>query len=142
MKKIASILLLFLLTASASVLALGGGGAGSAPPEDDTVKVTLKPLDETADTYGWVRIEPDKFSVGANRLEPDTYYAVYLVNDESKQPMNDKAVRKSFGDGEFKFQTKLQEPFGGEWDKVVIYRRPNGEKDDTDMVAVLEGALE
>ena len=134
---------LLLLLATISVHALGGGGgAGDAPPEDDTIKVNLKPLDETSKSYGWVRIEPDKFSCGANRLNPDTFYAVYLVSGENKQPMTDNPVRRSFGDGEFKFSTKLQEPFGGEWDKVVIYERPNGEKDDNGMIEVLEGPLE
>ena len=131
MKRASLFLTLLLLLASISVNALGGGGAGSAPPEDDTIKVNLKPLDETSNSYGWVRIIPDKFSVGANRLAPNTYYAVYLVSGENKQPMTENPVRRSYGDGEFKFDTKLKEPFGGEWDKVVIYQRPNGEKDDT-----------
>ena len=143
MKRAAVTLSLLLLLASISVNALGGGGgAGSSPPEDDTIKVNLKPLDETSKSYGWVRILPDKFSAGANRLNPDTYYAVYLVSGDNKQPMTDNPARRSFGDGEFKFDTKLKEPFGGEWDKVVIYERPNGEKDDTGMIAVLEGPLE
>lgn len=143
MKRTAYFLALVTLMAGIAVHALGGGGAGgSAPPEDDTIKVTLKPLDEASNTYGWVRIAPDKFSAGANRLNPDTYYAVYLVSGENKQAMTDNPVRRSFGDGEFKFETKLQEPFGGEWDKVVIYERPNGEKDETGQIAVLEGPLE
>ena len=131
-----------MLSATASLFAMGGGGGGGAPPEDDTIKVTLKPLDEEAKIYGWARIAPDRFSVGANRLEPDTYYAVYLVGADKQQAMTDNPVRRSRGDGEFKFDTKLQEPFGGEWDKIVIYQRPNGEKDDTGMIAVLEGPLE
>lgn len=143
MKRAALTLSLLLLLASISVNALGGGGGGGdAPPEDDTIKVNLKPLDEASKSYGWVRILPDKFSVGANRLQPDTFYAVYLVSGDNKQPMTDNPVRRSYGDGEFKFDTKLKEPFGGEWDKVVIYERPNGEKDDTGMIAVLEGPLE
>ncbi len=144
MKRIsASLLLLALLLGTIAVNALGGGpGGGDGPPEDDTIKVNLKPLDESSDSYGWVRIAPDKFAVGANRLQPRTYYAVYLVSGETKEPMTDNPVRRTFGDGEFKFQTKLKEPFGGEWDKVVIYERPNGEKDDTGMIAILEGPLE
>lgn len=144
MKRASLFLTILFLLASISVNALGGlgGGGGDSPPEDDTIKVNLKPLDETSTSYGWVRIIPDKFSVGANRLAPDTYYAVYLVSGENKQPMTDNPVRRSYGDGEFKFDTKLKEPFGGEWDKVVIYQRPNGEKDDTGMIAVLEGPLE
>lgn len=142
MKRTSLLLALLLLVASISVNALGGGGAGGSPPEDDVIKVNLKPLDETASSYGWARIVPDKFSAGANHLNPNTYYAVYLVSGETKQPMTDRPARRSFGDGEFKFDTKLKEPFGGEWDKVVIYERPNGEKDDTGMIAVLEGAIE
>lgn len=137
-------LLVFFLLATVSSLALGGlgGGGGSAPPEDDTVRVTMKPLGADPDVYGWVRITPDRFAVGANRLEPKTYYAVYLESGEKREPMTDKPARRSFGDGEFKFSIKLKEPFGGEWDKVVIYQRPNGEKDATGEVAVLEGVLE
>lgn len=135
-------LAILVVAASISVHAMGGGGAGGTPPEDDTVKVTLKPIDETANTYGWARIAPDKFSVGANRLEPNKYYAVYVVSADKQQGMTDNPVRRSYNDGEFKFDTKLQEPFGGEWDKVVIYERPNGEKDDTGMIPVLEGPLE
>ena len=131
----------FLLIASVSVLALGGGG-GKTPPEDDTVRVTMKPVEEESDIYGWVRITPDKFAVGANRLEPKKYYAVYLVSGEKRKPVHEKPVRRSFGDGEFKFEMRLKEPFGGEWDKVVLYHRPNGEKDESGEVAVLEGALE
>lgn len=144
MKRAALSLTLLLLLASISVNALGGlgGGGGDAPPEDDTIKVNLKPLDEASDSYGWVRIFPDKFAVGANRLNPDTYYAVYLVSGERKEQVTEKAVRRSYGDGEFKFDTKLKEPFGGEWDKVVLYERPNGEHDETGMIAVLEGPLE
>lgn len=135
--------LFMMLIASMSVLALGGGG-GKAPPEDDTVRVTMKALEEDPEkpVYGWVRITPDKFAVGANRLQPDTYYAVYLENSDGRQAMTDKPARRSFGDGEFKFETRLKEPFGGEWDKVVLYRRPNGEKDASGEVAVLEGTLE
>lgn len=138
----ATFLLLTLLIGTIAVNAMGGGPGGDGPPEDDTIKVNLKPLDETSKSYGWVRIAPDKFAAGANGLEPSTYYAVYLVSGETKEPMTDKPSRRSFGNGEFKFQTKLKEPFGGEWDKVVIYQRPNGEKDDTGMIAVLEGPLE
>jgi hypothetical protein len=132
---------LLLLAASVSVTALGGGG-GKTPPEDDTVRVTMKPLENDADIYGWVRITPDKFAVGANRLEPDSYYAVYLVNGEKRQAITEKPVRRSFSDGEFKFETRLKEPFGGEWDKVVLYHRPNGEEEESGEVAVLEGTLE
>lgn len=135
-------ILLMMLIASVSVMALGGGGSKS-PPEDDMVRVTMKPVNESdSNIYGWVRITPDKFAVGANRLEPDTYYAVYLENGETRKAMTDKPARRSFGDGEFKFETRLKEPFGGEWDKVVIYRRPNGKEDANGEVAVLEGALE
>jgi hypothetical protein len=135
-------ILLMMLIASVSVTALGGGGSKS-PPEDDTVRVTMKPVNEDdSDIYGWCRISPDKFSVGANRLEPKTYYAVYLENSETRKAMTDKPARRSFGDGEFKFETRLKEPFGGEWDKVVIYRRPNGKEDSNGEVAVLEGVLE
>jgi len=134
-------LLLLLLAATMSVAALGGGG-GKSPPEDDTVKVTLKPLEQEADVYGWVRITPDKFAVGANRLQPDSYYAVYLVSGDNKEAMTERPARRTFGDGEFKFETRLKEPFGGEWDKVVLYHRPNGEEDATGQVAVLEGTLE
>jgi hypothetical protein len=134
-------LLFFLSIASVSVLALGGGG-GKSPPEDDTVRVTMKPIQADDDVYGWIRITPDKFAVGANRLEPKNYYAVYLVSGEKREAVTDRPVRRSFGDGEFKFEMRLKEPFGGEWDKVVLYHRPNGEKDDTGEVAVLEGALE
>lgn len=143
MKRIsATFLLLTLLLGGIAVNALGGGPGSDAPPEDDTLKVNLKPLDEDSKSYGWVRIAPDKFAAGANGLRPGTYYAVYLVSGETKEPMTDRPARRTFGDGEFKFQTKLKEPFGGEWDKVVIYERPNGEKDDTEMIAVLEGPLE
>jgi hypothetical protein len=144
MKRAALSLSLLLLLATISVNALGGlgGGSGDAPPEDDTIKVDLKPLDENSNSYGWVRIFPDKFAVGANRLNPDTYYAVYLVSGDRKEPVTDRPVRRSFGDGEFKFDTKLKEPFGGEWDKVVVYERPNGENDESGMIAVLEGSLE
>ena len=136
--------LVILLLATVSSLALGGlgGGGGSAPPEDDTVRVTMKPLVDDGNVYGWVRITPDRFAVGANRLEPDTYYAVYLVSGDKREPMTEKPARRSFGDGEFKFSTTLKEPFGGEWDKVVLYQRPNGEDDATGEVAVLEGNLE
>lgn len=136
--------LVFLLFATISSMALGGlgGGGGGAPPEDDTVRVTMKPLGQDEKVYGWVRITPDKFAVGANRLEPGAYYAVYLVNGEKREPVTEKSVRRSFGDGEFKFSMKLKEPFGGEWDKVVLYHRPNGEKDPNGEVAVLEGVLE
>lgn len=134
--------LLLMLVASVSVLALGGGGSKS-PPEDDTVRVTMKPINESEENvYGWVRITPDKFSVGANRLKPDSYYAVYLESGSNRQAMTDRPVRRSFGDGEFKFETRLKEPFGGEWDKVVLYHRPNGEEDSSGEVAVLEGTLE
>lgn len=132
---------LLMLMAAIAGLALGGGGAKS-PPEDDTVRVTMKPLDASSEVYGWIRITPDKFAVGANRLEPKAYYAVYLVNDEKREAITEKPVRRAFNDGEFKFETRLKEPFGGEWDKVVLYRRPNGEKDDTGEIAVLEGTLE
>lgn len=142
MRKTALLITLVFLAVSLSGYAMGGGGAGQAPPEDDTIKVDLKPLDEASNSYGWVRIVPDRFSVGANRLNPNTYYAVYLVSGETEQPMTENPARRSFGDGEFKFDTKLKEPFGGEWDKVVIYERPNGEKDDTGMNPVLEGTLE
>lgn len=142
MKRLAYFFIILLIS-SVAVSALGGGGAGaSGPPEDDTVKVNLKPLDEKSDAYGWVRILPDKFMVGANHLHPSTYYAVYLVAGDKTQPMTDRPARRSFGDGEFKFEVKLKEPFGGEWDKVVIYERPNGEKDDTGMIEVLTGSLE
>lgn len=135
--------ILLILIASISGMALGGGGSKS-PPEDDTVRITMKPLQEQEEKeiYGWVRITPDKFSVGANRLEPGNYYAVYLVSGEKRQAMTEKPVRRSFNDGEFKFETRLKEPFGGEWDKVVLYHRPNGEKDENGEVAVLEGTLE
>lgn len=136
------LIIALLLMASVAVSALGGGGGAGSPPEDDTIKVNLKPLDETSQSYGWARILPDKFSVGANHLNPNTYYAVYLVSGETKEPMTDRPSRRSFGDGEFKFDTKLKEPFGGEWDKVVIYERPNGEKDDSGMIAILEGSIE
>lgn len=142
MKKYAISLTLFILLASVSVMALGGGGAGKSAPEDDTVRVTLKPVGENPKSYGWVRITPDKFAVGANRLEPDKFYAVYLVSGDTKKAMTDRPARRSFGDGEFKFDTKLEEPFGGEWDKVVLYHRPDGEKAETNMVPVLEGELE
>ncbi len=142
MKRVSLYLGMLLLAATIAVNAMGGGAGASAPPEDDTIKVNLKPLDENAKSYGWVRIIPDKFMAGANHLNPDTYYAVYLVAGETKQPMTERPTRRSFGDGEFKFDTKLKEPFGGEWDKVVIYEYPNGEKDDTGMFAVLEGPLE
>lgn len=132
----------FFLLASISVMGVGGGGGATSPPEDDTVRVTMKPIQTDGDVYGWIRITPDKFAVGANRLEPKKYYAVYLVSGDKSEPMSDKPARRSFGDGEFKFETRLKEPFGGEWDKVVIYHRPNGEEDDTGQVAVLEGALE
>ena len=135
-------ILFMMLIASVSVMALGGGGSKS-PPEDDTVRVTMKPIaEEDTNIYGWVRITPDKFAVGANRLEPDSYYAVYLENSDGRQAMTDKPARRSFGDGEFKFEPRLKEPFGGEWDKVVLYHRPNGEEDATGEVAVLEGTLE
>ena len=133
--------LVLLLLGTISVLALGGGGAKS-PPEDDTVRITMKPVQENPEVYGWVRITPNKFAVGANRLEPKKYYAVYLVSGEKREAMGERPARRSFGDGEFKFETKLKEPFGGEWDKVVLYHRPNGEKDATGEVAVLEGIIE
>lgn len=134
--------MLLLLIASIGGMALGGGGGAKSPPEDDTVRVTMKPLAQETDIYGWVRITPDKFAVGANRLEPKKYYAVYLVSGEKREAMSEKHVRRTHGDGEFKFETKLKEPFGGEWDKVVLYHRPNGEKDESGEVAVLEGVLE
>ncbi len=56
--------------------------------------------------------------------------------------MSENPVRRSFGDGEFKFETKLKEPFGGEWDKIVLYHRPNGEKDPSGEVPILEGNIE
>ncbi len=133
--------ILMTLLASAAVWALGGGGAGS-PPEDDTVRVTLKPVDESSSIYGWARITPDKFAVGANRLESDSYYAVYIVSATGREPMTDRPARRTFGDGEFKFETRLKEPFGGEWDKVVLYHRPGGEHEEQGMVPVLEGVLE
>ncbi len=86
-----------------------------------------------------------RFDAGTYTTKPfehEYWEEVYLVSGETKEPMTDKPSRRSFGNGEFKFQTKLKEPFGGEWDKVVIYQRPNGEKDDTGMIAVLEGPLE
>jgi hypothetical protein len=135
-------ILLMMLIASVSVMALGGGGSKS-PPEDDTVRVTMKAVNEDdTNIYGWIRITPDKFAVGANRLEPKTYYAVYLENSETRKAMTDKPSRRSYDDGEFKFETRLKEPFGGEWDKVVLYRRPNGKEDAAGEVAVLEGTLE
>lgn len=137
---IASIFMFFVL-GSVSVLALGGGGGAKSPPEDDTVRVTMKPVQDTPEVYGWVRITPNKFAVGANHLEPKNYYAVYLEKGDKREAMTDNPVRRSYGDGEFKFETKLKEPFGGEWDKVVLYHRPNGEKDPTGEVAVLEGNL-
>lgn len=133
--------LFFLLMGTLTVLALGGGGAKS-PPEDDTVRITMKPLTEDPQIYGWVRITPNKFAVGANRLEPKKYYAVYLVSGDTREAMTDRPARRSFGDGEFKFETKLKEPFGGEWDKVVLYQRPNGENDATGEIAILEGIIE
>ena len=88
--------LVILLLATVSSLALGGlgGGGGSAPPEDDTVRVTMKPLVDDGNVYGWVRITPDRFAVGANRLEPDTYYAVYLVSGDKREPMTEKPARR------------------------------------------------
>ncbi len=142
MKRITTLsAVIFILLASVAALALGGGG-GKGPPEDDTVRVTMKPLVDDESVYGWVRITPDKFAVGANHLEPKAYYAVYLVSGDKREAMTEKPARRSFGDGEFKFETRLKEPFGGEWDKVVLYLRPNGEKDATGEVAVLEGNLE
>lgn len=142
MKKYATLLLTgFLMLATLSAFALGGGGSGE-PPEDDTVRVSMKPLDEAEKTYGWVRITPDKFAVGANRLEPDTFYAVYVVSGDTKQAMTEEPARRTFDDGEFKFETRLEEPFGGEWDKVVLYRQDAGENVEEGMVPVLEGSLE
>lgn len=133
--------LLVLFAGSFSVLALGGGGAKSAP-EDDTVRISLKPVQDDPTVYGWVRITPNKFAVGANHLEPKNYYAVYLVSGDKREAMSENPVRRSFGDGEFKFETKLKEPFGGEWDKIVLYHRPNGEKDPSGEVPILEGNIE
>lgn len=142
MKRFFYVLILAILATTITVSALGSGIGGDGPPEDDTVKVNLKPPKDASNAYGWVRILPDKFSVGANHLKPDTYYAVYLFAGDKSQPMTDNPSRRTFGDGEFKFEVKLKEPFGGEWDKVVLYERPHGEKDATDMVEALEGSLE
>ncbi len=142
MKKYAILFLAgFLMLATLSALALGGGGSGE-PPEDDTVRVTLKPKDEASKIYGWVRITPDKFAVGANRLEPDAFYAVYVVSGDTREAMTEEPARRTFDDGEFKFETRLEEPFGGEWDKVVLYHQPAGENVEEGMVPVLEGSLE
>ena len=80
--------------------------------------------------------------MGANRLESKSYYAVYLESGDKKQVANEKSVIRTFKDGEFKFEMRLEEPFGGEWDKVVLYHRPNGREDESGQVPVLEGELE
>lgn len=145
-RQIALQTVLFFLIATVSGYAMGGGGT-QAPPEDDTIRISMKPvadddLDEDA-AYGWIRITPNKFAVGANRLEPNSYYAVYFVGeDDRREPATDKPVRRTFGDGEFKFEFRLEEPLGAEWDTVVLYHRPNGEEDPSDEVPVLEGSLE
>ncbi len=141
MKRLTIAITLLLCLGTVSVLAMGGGGAGT-PPEDDMIRVTMKPADEESEIYGWVRITPDRFAVGANRLEPHNYYAVYVVSGDRREPMTERPARRTFGDGEFKFETRLKEPFGGEWDKVVLYHRPAGEHEEQGMVPVLEGTLE
>ena len=135
-------LLVVLLAATLGVAALGGGGPGGGDdPGDDTLKITLKPLEEDSKTYGWVRITTDQFSLGGNRLERKNYYGIYLVTGDEKMALGEKSVRRTSSSGELKFKHRLEEPLGGKWDKIVVYHQPNGEKDNSGMVPVLEGSL-
>lgn len=133
----------FLLAATLGVGALGGlgGGPGGDDPGDDTVKITLKPMEEESKIYGWVRITTDQFNLGANRLPKDQWYGIYLVTGEERLALGERPVRQTSGSGELKFGTRLEEPLGGKWDKIVVYHQPNGEKSNEGMVPILEGSL-
>jgi len=112
--------LLFVLALMANSFAMGGGG-DKDPPPDNTRKLKLNPLDESSNTYGWVRITADNLMLGANRVKPDTFYTVYFVNGAEKQAVGEHATVRSTGSGEFKFQSRLTEPLGAKWAKVVMY---------------------
>ncbi len=130
-----------LLVTSLGVLALGGGGAGQDSGADDTIKVSLKPLEEASKIYGWVRITEDLFSLGANRLEKDAYYAVYFVAGDEKEPVGENPLTQASGVGEVKFGVRLTEPIGGKWEKIVLYHQPNGEENSEGLEPVLQGSL-
>lgn len=120
--------------------ALGGGGGGE-DPGDDTLKISLKPLEEGSKIYGWVRIKTDEFSLGANRLQKDEWYAVYLVAGDEKKALSEEPARRASGSGELKYGARLEEPLGGQWEKIVVFHQPGGEKDDSKLEPVLEGSL-
>lgn len=136
------VVLVLLALLGAPLWASGGLGGGDAEESgDDTIKVSLKPLEEESKIYGWVRVTGDQFNLGANRLPKDQWYSVYFVSGDEKQAVGENPVTRSSGSGEVKFGTRLEEPLGAEWDKVVLYHQPQGEKNNEGMVPVLEGSL-
>ncbi|MCA9792252.1 MAG: hypothetical protein KC910_10675 [Candidatus Eremiobacteraeota bacterium] len=140
MKRLLVFTMMLVTLSSVGVLALGGGG-GAEDAGDNTLKVSMKPLDESSKTYGWVRITEDQFNLGANRLEKDQFYSVYFVTGDEKEPVGEKPVTRSSGVGEVKFGARLTEPVDGKWDKIVLYHQPNGEESTEGMSPVLEGSL-
>lgn len=145
MKNLGSWVLVGLLMVGASgmpALAMGGGSAQDNAGE--TVrKLKLAPLDEkNLKSYGWVRITADQLSMGANRLDPDTWYTIYFVNEGEKQIINDEATVHSNAQGEAKFNYHLTEPLGAKWSKLVIYEHTDGQEAvSADMRPVMEAKL-
>jgi hypothetical protein len=117
----------------APVVALGGFGGSEPEAAGEAVrKLKLVPLDEkNTKTYGWVRISADTLSLGANRLDPDSFYTVYFENNGEKSPVGEEPTIKTSGEGEVKFNYRMTEPLGAKWGKLVLYQHADGNEDIT-----------
>lgn len=136
-----SLLLCCLLVAQAGAMGGKGGGDNEAPP-DNTKKLKMNPLDDQSNAYGWVRITADALTLGANRLQPDSYYTVYFVNGSEKQAIGEEPTIQTSGVGEAKFQTRLTEPLGAKWSKIVMYAHTDNQPQPGDnLKPVMEASL-
>jgi hypothetical protein len=135
----------FCLFSTPQARAMGGAGTSSEKDAGPHVrKLKLTPVEENPnpELYGWVRISQDTLSLGVNHIKPNSFYTVYFVNGEDKKVVSKDATIHAGRNGEAKFSTRLTEPLGARWAKIVVFlHTDNKPKSDENLKPMMEASL-